>query len=562
MKVKIEGQKSFVNLTNNDFLAKGGEGELFCKNSIVYKICEPGKMIPVDKIKELSNIDNSLIIRPKDVVLDEKNNPIGYTMDYISDTYVLCQIFPKAFKKRNGVTSKIVWELIQNMQKTTSFIHKNKGYLIVDFNELNLLVDKKFKNIYFIDVNSYQTPNYPATAIMDSVRDRHCNNKFNENTDWFSFGIISFQMMIGIHPFKGKHPSFTNLKTSMDERMKANISVLNSEVSFPKGACESFNTIPKEYLEWYHQIFDKGLRLPPPGIAKFIIAPQFIQKITGSNNFSIIDLYDFKEEILDVLFCKDKEVVLTNHSIYLNRMRKLDNNSLTKFGFTKNREPIVAQSIDGSLKLINLATGSSLKCSLNADEIMSYDGRIYIKNGCQILELEFNEIGSDILTTTTHVSNVLEQAAQIFEGVIVENLFESYYFSIYPEKSVCRQISIKELNGYKIIDAKFDKSVLVVVGVKNGQYDRFVFCFDKEYKKYSSNLCSNITYSGINFIVLDNNICILLTEDGMLEVFKTNDPTKKKSIDDKTIDLNMKLISKENDCIFFTNQKLYQLKMK
>lgn len=566
MKVKIEGHKSFVTLTNNNFLAKGGEGELFYKNPLVYKICEPGKMIPVDKIKELSKLDNDRIVRPKDVLLDEKNNIIGYTMDYVPDTYVLCQIFPKAFKKRNGLTSKTIWELIQDMQKTTSFIHNKKGYLIVDYNELNLLVDKQFKNVYFIDVNSYQTPNFKATAIMDSIRDRHCNNKFDENTDWFSFGIISFQMLIGIHPFKGKHPKFTNLKTSIDERMKANISVLNPEVSFPKGSCESFNVIPKEYLEWYHNIFDKGLRLPPPGIAKFIVAPKFVvQKISGSNNFVITELYDYKEEIIDIIYCKDKEIVLTDKSVFVNKIKKtnISYSPLMKFGFTDNGETISVQSEDGKLKLTNLSTGVDLKFDLNADEIMSYDGRVYIRNSSQILELEFSKIGTNTLVNVNQISNVLEQAVQIFDGVIIENLLDSYYFSMFPEKSVCRQIRIKELNGYKVIDAKFEKGILIVVGIniKNGKYDRFLIWFDKNYQTYNVSVSNDINYSGINFTVLDNNTCILINEEENLEVFKSFDPTKKKSIDDKAIDLNMKLVSKENAVIFSDGQKVFSLKM-
>ena len=57
---------------------------------------------------------------------------------------------------------------------------------------------------------------------MDSVRDRHAAG-WNEGTDWFSFALVSFQMFVGIHPYKGKHPA---LKT-LDERMAQNVSVLH-----------------------------------------------------------------------------------------------------------------------------------------------------------------------------------------------------------------------------------------------------------------------------------------------------------------------------------------------
>ncbi len=54
-------------------------------------------------------------------------------------TMALCQMFTKAFKDKNGVTPKQVFELVQQMRKTTTRIH-DAGVLIVDCNEMNFLV--------------------------------------------------------------------------------------------------------------------------------------------------------------------------------------------------------------------------------------------------------------------------------------------------------------------------------------------------------------------------------------------------------------------------------------
>ena len=46
-----------VSLSNNDFLAKGGEGEVYVKGSTAYKIyTDKSKMIPAGKIQELSSL--------------------------------------------------------------------------------------------------------------------------------------------------------------------------------------------------------------------------------------------------------------------------------------------------------------------------------------------------------------------------------------------------------------------------------------------------------------------------------------------------------------------------
>lgn len=565
MKFTIRGTGNEVNLTNQHFLAKGGEGSIYARPPLVYKVCDDGKMIPDGKIQELSVLDSPKVIRPKDILLDSKKKPTGYTMDFISDTTVLCQLFTKAFRNRNNISHDMIWDLIQDMEKTTKFIHSKK-VLIVDYNELNFLVDRSFKSVYFIDVNSYQTPSYPATAIMESIRDRHCGNKFSELTDWFSYAIVSFQLMIGIHPYKGKHPSFHDAKTSMDERMKANISVLNPDVTYPKGATQDFSVIPNLYMQWYKAVFEDGKRLPPPNLnGAIVIVQPIIQAVVGNNNFAINELYNFQEELLSIFLHAGKEVVVTKNSVYVDR-RKVTNVAVDpkmKVGFTsKMLQPIVASSNMRELKLYNLITKQELKCSLYADDIMSHEGRLLVRNGSQILEIEFTEVGQNVLVSPKHVSNVLEQAAKMFDGVIVENLFDAYYFSVFPESGTCRQFAIRELDGYKIIDAKYEGGLLVVIGVnKTGQYDRFTFWFDDKWK-YQSVVVNDITYTGLNFTVLDNGVCVLINEEEKVEIFRVTDPTKKKIVDDANIMADMKLTSLGAQTLFTKGNSLYSFKMK
>jgi serine/threonine protein kinase len=154
-----------------------------------------------------------------DILLNDHNKPIGYTMKYLTDTYQLVRLFTKKFRDVNNIKPNQILKLVQHMQNV---IHKNihpNRILLVDINENNFLVDKQFKTVHFIDVDSYQTPFFPATALMESVRDRHTKG-FNENSDWFSFAVLSFQMFIGIHPFRGTHKTIqypANLCTQESE---------------------------------------------------------------------------------------------------------------------------------------------------------------------------------------------------------------------------------------------------------------------------------------------------------------------------------------------------------
>jgi len=70
--------KGQVRFSQNDFIAKGGEGEVYGQGRTIYKIyINPLKMIPEAKIRELQEIDHHDVLKPQDILLDAQNKPIG-----------------------------------------------------------------------------------------------------------------------------------------------------------------------------------------------------------------------------------------------------------------------------------------------------------------------------------------------------------------------------------------------------------------------------------------------------------------------------------------------------
>ena len=260
MKVTVQGQGD-VNLDQKDFIAAGGEGQVYCRGQTAFKIyLDPARMLPLGKIQELSRIQDPDVIKPERIILDPKqHNPIGYTMRYVADTLPLCQIFTRTFRERNGIDHSKMLALVQHIQHMVDHIH-DAGVLLVDLNELNFLVDSQFKSVYSIDVDSFQTAGYPATAIMPSVRDWSVQgNHFTEGSDWFSFACVAYQMFTGIHPYRGKHPTVSTL----EDRMRQNISVFDPTVHVPK-VVYTPDIIPSGYREWFKAVLQNGLRVHPP----------------------------------------------------------------------------------------------------------------------------------------------------------------------------------------------------------------------------------------------------------------------------------------------------------
>ncbi len=559
MKVRLQGTNKVVELSNADFLAQGGEGKIFIKGNTAYKLyADPAKMIPEGKFNELSLLSDSHIIKPEDTLFDMKDRRVGFTMRYLKDTYTLCQIFTKAFRVRNNIKPEQVFDLVRQMQQTIHHVHNN-GILVVDLNEFNFLLDKDFKEVFFIDVNSYQTPHYPAMAIMDSIHDRHCGGKFTKGSDWFSFAVVSFQMFIGIHPYKGKHPVYTDL----DSRMKHNVTIFSKEVGYPVAACQPFSVIPDAYLQWYKAVLEKGERIAPPSdtVALIHVVVPTV-KMVGGKTLSIDKLREFDSNVIGYYYSYGKEVIVTSKSIFVDK-REYDNKAEKVWvGFTRSNDPVIAWLDNHNVKLYDLKNDKEIEFTCAGEKVMDYDGRLYVQNGMNVLEIMLTEIGNKILASPHVVGNVLEQATKFYPGVVIQNLFDAYYASVFPESKQCQQIALRELDGYRVIDAKYESKILMVVAVdKKGEYNRFTFAF-KDWKNYEVAHKKNVTYMGLNFTVLDNGVCVHIDEDENIELFHVDKLSSAKVVTDPAIDNGMMLYHRAATAMFAKDNALYSIAMR
>ena len=510
MKVKVKNSE--INLTTKDFLTQGGEGKIYVKGSTVFKILDdPQKMIPLAKMDELQAINLANIMVPLDPIYS-KQIPIGFTMRYLKSSFALCQLFTHSFKVRHNLSLGTILDLIKRMIETTKFIH-SKQVLVVDYNEFNFLVDSPFKEVYFIDTNSYQTKTYKATAIMDSIKDR-LNTTFTEGTDWFGFGIVSFQMIMGIHPYKGTHKTLTK----MDDRMLNKISVFNNSVSAP-AKFRDFSQIPKSLLDWYIRIFEQGERSAPPTQFEKTAAPTRI--LSTGTHIKIEEIFKAKGNILDVC---DKAYIDSFNGVFVqygypgglvygakpNEKFCINSNILIKYNDMGAAEGLFFRSKKG----FSLA-------NYNVEYAFRVDDRIYFRGGGTIYELQFiNET-----PMPRPIANVMENSTKIYNGVLVQEIVgdkSAYIFSIFPEQNKHIQFTIPELNPYTITSLKYMNGYLVARGaLKKGfpsSYDTITCRFDIDYKPKDVKIIHDTT-DAPKFVVLNNGTVAQIPEDGRLQLF-------------------------------------------
>ena len=502
-----------IELSQTNFRASGGEGDIFVKGNRAYKIYQDAqKVIKEAKINELAALTLPTIIKPERILLDNSNVPVGYSMNLVPDNFALCQLFPKAFKVRNGLTNDQVCKLILKLREGIAHIH-SKGILIVDVNELNFLVNKLFTDVYFIDVDSYKTKSFNPTAIMPSVRDRHSKD-FSTLTDWFSFGILAFSLLTGIHPYRGTYAPLAGIKDSdanLDARMIQNNSVLHKDVKVPP-VVASFDIIPPAYRQWFHAIFEEGKRLAPPVDLVENVLIALTPTILKASGKLVTELSD---KFKTLVSWKYKDFVYAGGLYYKNKpISGYDANVCV--GYTpKFNKPVAASIENGVVKLTCVDTNTELACNIQADGVMAHDNRFYIKHHDKVYELVIFETPQKTLISTKLLCSVLPYATTLFHGCVVQNVVGKTYISLLDRSGENRQIQIKELDGLNILAAKYEKNILVVSAIVNNEQKHFIFKF-AENNSYKLRIVSSNEM--LNFVVLDNGICLMQMND-KLEVF-------------------------------------------
>jgi hypothetical protein len=557
MKVIVNGKS--ITLSQNDYVTQGGEGKIYQKGKIAYKIYDDlSKMIPVGKIQELGELTIDNIVRPLDVIYTPKREITGFTMAWLGDdNYPLCKLFTNTFRDANGITNDHAIELVENIKRVILAPIHEKGCLMVDGNEFNYLVRPDFITPLFIDVNSYKTRSFPPTAIMPSIRDWSNPDEFTQVSDWFSFAIVSFQIFIGIHPFKGKHKDYK--KNDFTNRIKDNVSVFNKDVRLPPPT-RDFDLIPSDYKEWYIRLFEKGERVPPPampGSTKTIQVKVIL--VTSTDNFEIQEIKEFDSDIV----YHNGTITKTKKSLYIDSHDYQIASDVEAVSTAFNNRIVMCKLDNGKVKLKSM-NGPITQIDIVGSDKMVIDKALYIKNGGMLTELQFNDLGQTI-PIVQQVWNIENKSSWLGSNIVIQDVLGRCYIGIpLPAYKLSSFIikDIPELDKQKIIDAKHENHVCMFITNDGGVYNRYVIVFNDDYSSYIVREFLDVDYIPLNFIVLQSGVCINIREDDVVEIFHYVNPQKVKEIKDPKVDSTMRLCKQGMEVRFFKGPKLYSFKVK
>lgn len=249
-----------LELGPNDHVASGGEGHVFRKGPLAVKVWDdPDRAITgrmPEKVPLLAALKHPSVVAPEALALDAGGKPVGVVMPWV-EGWALPLAFTNDWRAANGFSDADALDFAGRMRAVVQFVH-GKGAVMGDANELGVLgVDGAPR---YLDVDSWVLPGFPGEKVLQSIHDWHAA-PFSLEADWFAWAVVTFQLLIGIHPYRGSHPGFK--RGDLDGRMRANVSVFDPDVRLSP-AVRPLTLLPGPLRDWYRAVFADGWRGLPP----------------------------------------------------------------------------------------------------------------------------------------------------------------------------------------------------------------------------------------------------------------------------------------------------------
>ncbi|MCA9353916.1 MAG: serine/threonine protein kinase [Candidatus Kaiserbacteria bacterium] len=567
-KVTLEGHGDLT-LRTADYVTEGGEGAIYRKGNHIIKLYHDPQKMQQDNMPEKvrllgSSLTHPSIVTPKGLVIGSKG-AIGYYMPYVTgEAYP--RLFTNDFRNQNGIDTPGVTHLATKMHEVVGYAH-GQGALLVDANELNWLADIKDvrqPTPYVIDVDSWQIDRFKASVIMPSIRDWH--GSISEASDWFSWGIVTFLLYTGIHPYKGKLDGYK--PGELEQRMKDNASVFVPGVRLNK-AVRDFGIIPGPLLDWYQATFTQGERTLPPspqatGKANTNLG-QIMRVVTTQSGGLIFErlLEVHGEQVVSIWPCG---VVRTNAGTLVDvaTKRTIRQTSSGRVAVvSRDNGWVIVEEHNGNWLwrfVSRQGTESMLSVPLTATTVLRSGERLFAVTESELIELTLQAFSKPVLTLGNRWQ-ILGKSTRWFSEVGISDVLGAMHLIAPYGADAVAMVRTAELDGLTVVNAKAGTRFVVVVTVnQNGEYEEHRFAFDKNWKQYQYDR-ELVDGPELNLTILPKGVTASIKDDGEL-IIAVPFQGDKKVVSDKDIGTNLRLAHIGDKVVYRKDGALWQLRMR
>jgi hypothetical protein len=284
--MKLTIGKRTVSVTAKNAIGKGGEADIFdLHDGTVAKVFKnkkhPDLLTQADKDAAERRIDEhqlklpafpkglpSNVAAPLELATNSAGRIVGYVMRMIEGAEMAKRIGEPTWRNQGG-DPQLAVRAFTDLHSTVKQVHE-KGIVIGDFNNLNIMIVIATGEAVIIDADSFQFGNFPSRVFTEKFVDPIlCDpskprpsliRQHNQDSDWFAFSAMLMESLICVGPWGGIYrPSDKSKRIPHTARPLKRVTVFDPEVTYPRPATP-YDRLPDEILHYFHEVFEKDLR--------------------------------------------------------------------------------------------------------------------------------------------------------------------------------------------------------------------------------------------------------------------------------------------------------------
>ncbi|MFZ1301316.1 MAG: hypothetical protein WAQ27_01915 [Candidatus Microsaccharimonas sp.] len=188
---------------------------------------------------------------------------VGYAMPYVSNMEVLMRLSDRQYRETSGIDGNQVVDTFKELHRVFGEIHRSA--VVGDVNDLNVLVNAT--GLKIVDADSMQFGGFYCHTFTNRFVDPLlCEpnrlilaKPHNKDSDWYAYFTMLLQSLLYVGPYGGVHRPKTGKRLQHDARVLARLTVLDSNVLYPKPALP-LAVLPDELLGYLEKVYQKDQR--------------------------------------------------------------------------------------------------------------------------------------------------------------------------------------------------------------------------------------------------------------------------------------------------------------
>lgn len=202
------------------------------------------------------------LVVPTSLCRDQASNAIvGFAMRRVEGTLLHSLSEPRSWHKAGFDGDQRV-AILRSLHQAVCAAHR-AGFIIGDFNDLNVVVDGSTAQL--IDVDSFGFGAWPATMFSERFVDPRLLKRsaagvamvgqHDVTSDWFAFCVMVVRVLLGTSPWGGVwSPPDPAARCTPSERLLRRISIFTAGVIYPRAA-QAIATLPDEVAAHLRAVF-------------------------------------------------------------------------------------------------------------------------------------------------------------------------------------------------------------------------------------------------------------------------------------------------------------------